>query len=374
MLSRIFDDTNGGFDDTDEEFEQLIGRTVSFIIPKGAFVNSVFGQCLSRPSFLTMKTSRELPLTDASILYSSLVARVKQESPFDEAVQDQAVDLLNMLEPKRNERKLADSIIKDLVPSSAGSPSDFIESILTLLSSPHSTVVEAALSFLYESMCNSSFFVRYRLMESDLISKLLATTQTDILPISICRRVFRTLVNIVIYCLQLARPYLFCEFGLTEVPDAFTRREMIFPKVVIPLSQFVAFLISNRFFLNKDLTIYVMALLGTLIEISPFHRPTLEFVVTSPIAFAFSSCLSTEFTPVLKNSLFCIYRSLGDWKNKGPEVVQSGKRMMRALLSEGFEDTLEQMPMSEKIGTFKSSVVECHTLSQKLGSNVTRSQ
>ncbi|KAK2957787.1 hypothetical protein BLNAU_7221 [Blattamonas nauphoetae] len=48
---------------------------------------------------------------NASILYSSLVARVDQESRFDEAVQDQAVELLKMLEPKPNERKLADSII-----------------------------------------------------------------------------------------------------------------------------------------------------------------------------------------------------------------------------------------------------------------------
>ncbi|KAK2957793.1 hypothetical protein BLNAU_7227 [Blattamonas nauphoetae] len=371
MLSGIFDDTDSGFDDTDEEFEQLIGRTVSFIIPKGAFVNSVFGQSLSRPSFLTMTTSRELPFSDGSILYSSLVARVKQESPFDEAVQDQAVELLKMFEPKPNESKLADAIIKNLVPSSAGSTSGFIDSIVTLLSSPHSRVVEAALSFLFESICNSSFVVRHHLVESDLISKLLATTQTHILPISINVTIFGKLVNVIIYCLQLARPFYVSELGISALA-AFNHREMIFQKVVIPSSQFMTSLISNRHFLNEALLDWFMVLLTVLLRMCPFHRPTLEFVLDSPIAMGFSSCLTlVEDEHRFWVTLLNIHNSLKEWKKQSREVAQSGERMIQSLFSVGFEDTLDQMSMRDKGGYCGLRLVELvHCISLMLGSNV----
>ncbi|KAK2961650.1 hypothetical protein BLNAU_3448 [Blattamonas nauphoetae] len=379
MLSRIFDDIDGNCDDTDgendnsnDEFEQLIGRTVSFIIPKGAFVNSVFGQSLSRASFLAMETSKELPFSDGSILYSSLVARVEQDSPFDEAVQDQAVELLKMLEPKQDEIKLADSIIKDLVPSSAGSTSGFIDSIVTLLSSPHSRVVAAAISFLYESMRNSSLAVRHLLVESDLITKLLATAQTHILPTSLNGTIFSKLVNVIKLSLELARPFYVGQLGFTAAVEKFNHREVIFQKVVLPSSQFVTFLISNRYNLNGDTFNLFTWLLDRFITIAPYHRPTLDFVITSSIVMALSSCLSfVEDDGDLWTNLTNISESLEFWKEEGAEVVKCKKRMIEALFSEGFEDTLEQKLRSNKDGYFGFRLAKnCHSISQKLGSNV----
>ncbi|KAK2943047.1 hypothetical protein BLNAU_22021 [Blattamonas nauphoetae] len=37
--------------------------------------------------------------------------------------------------------------------------------------------------------------------------------------------------------------------------------------------------------------------------------------------------------------------TIEDWEDACPELVQFGKRMIQALFSEGFEDTLEQMLM-----------------------------
>ncbi|KAK2961664.1 hypothetical protein BLNAU_3462 [Blattamonas nauphoetae] len=374
MLSGIFDDIDGGFDDTDEEFEQLIGRTVSFVIPKGAFVNSVFGQSLSRASFLTMETSKELPFSDGSILYSSLVARVKQDSPFDEAVQNQAVELLKMLEPKPNEIKLADSIIKDLVPSSAGSTSGFVDSIVTLLSSPHSRVVAAAISFLYESMRHSSLAVRHLLVESDLISKLFTTAQTHILPTSINGPIFSKLVDVIDNCLNLAAPFNLWKHHISTTVDQFNHRGIIFQKVVIPLSQFVTSLFTNRPSFNGDVFRSFMYLLDVLLRMCPFHRPTLEYVLASPIVMAFSSCLSfVEDDMCLSVALRNISDSLYKWKKESPQVAQSGKRMLQSLFSESFEDTLEQMMMFEKSKHYGFSIVnECHAISKSLGLNVGR--
>ncbi|KAK2960031.1 hypothetical protein BLNAU_4914 [Blattamonas nauphoetae] len=76
---------------------------------------------------------------------------------------------------------------------------------------------------------------------------------------------------------------------------------------------------------------------------SPFHRPTLEFVLASPIVMAFSSCLSLVKNNFVKARVLSTINSLlQEWKKEGPEVAQSGKRVMQALFSEGIEDIVEQ--------------------------------
>ncbi|KAK2961665.1 hypothetical protein BLNAU_3463 [Blattamonas nauphoetae] len=127
--------------------------------------------------FLVFDPNSKLSFAEKSKIYCSLVALVNAEHPFDNALQDRAVRFLKSLEPKWNESDLAANLVTYLVPSSVGSPSGFVESISTLGSSPHSTVVAAALSFLKDTTFCSSIEIRCRLVESDRILNLLSTVQ-----------------------------------------------------------------------------------------------------------------------------------------------------------------------------------------------------
>ncbi|KAK2957855.1 hypothetical protein BLNAU_7289 [Blattamonas nauphoetae] len=211
-----------------------------------------------------------------------VIALVRDKYPFHNALQDKAALFLKSLEPKDFDRTLTNKLVTHLVPSSVRSPSGFVESIVTLLSSPHSTVVEAALSFLNETMKTSSPAIRYPLVELDLITNLFATVHPHTLPISGNEPIFDNLIEIIRNCVDLAHPSRLSNLGITTTVGQYTHREMILQKVVI-----------HVFLLNT-----------TLINILSF---------------------------------------LSEWKNEGPEVAQSGKRMMQALISEGFEDMLEQM-------------------------------
>ncbi|KAK2944216.1 hypothetical protein BLNAU_20885 [Blattamonas nauphoetae] len=322
--------------------------------------------------FLYFDEYTELSFEDKSTIYCSLLNLVKADYPFDDALQDKAIRFLKILGPQRGRQDQANQLVTDLVPSSAGSHAGFVESILTLLSSPHSNVVAAALSFLYRITASSSTEIRCRLVESDLISKVLATFRPHTMSIARNEAIIDDLNIIVRDCLFLADPYYLRELSITAAFSQFTHREMIFQKVVLPLSQYVAFLISNRLFLNEDLLDSFMSLLTVLFQIGPFHRPTLDFVVASPIVMAFSSCLSfVEDESTLWFILRDIAQSLGECTEYGPEVVQSAKRMMQALFSEGFEDTLEQMLMNDKDEYSGFCLVrDCHDFTQLLGSNV----
>ncbi|KAK2950200.1 hypothetical protein BLNAU_14886 [Blattamonas nauphoetae] len=312
---------------------------------------------------------------DMSRIYCSLVALVKADYTFDKALQDRASRFLKNIEQKLRNKDQADKLVTDFVHSSSGSPSGFVESISTLLTSPHSKVVNTALSFLF-NVTASSTENRCRLVASDIVSNVLATVQPHTLPISGNESKFNDLIVIIIteHCISLALPFYLNLLGITTAVDQYNHHEMIFQKVVLPSSHFSIYLISNWLILNRNLMDSFMILLSTIFEIGPFHRPTLEYVVASPIVMGFSSCLSfVEMNGVLNNMFSFINDSLDEWKKEGPEVAQSGKRMMQALFSEGFEDTLEQMLTINKDGNSGRYIIDyCRSISQRLGSNVKR--
>ncbi|KAK2960051.1 hypothetical protein BLNAU_4934 [Blattamonas nauphoetae] len=331
------------------------------------------GSILSeRELFLSFDINTELSFEDKSRIYNSLVALVKAEYPFDKALHDRAVVFLISLKPNWAQQDLATQLVTDLVPSSARSLSGFIDSILTLLSSPHSTVVAATMSFLSETVLKASHAIRDRLIQSDLISKVLAIIQPHTLSISGNETIFDNLVQIISHDIFLTIPSSLRGLGLTTAVGEYNHREMIFQKVVLPSSELVTFLISHRLFLNDDLLRSFVYLLNTFLRICPFHRPTLEFVLTSPIAMAYSSCISFFENEIrLWITLQHINQSLSEWKSYETEAAQSGQRILQALLSESFEDTLEQMSMRDKGGQFSDKTVkECNSITQKLGANV----
>ncbi|KAK2946225.1 hypothetical protein BLNAU_18827 [Blattamonas nauphoetae] len=288
-------------------------------------------------------------MPEKSAIYNSLVALVKAEYQFGETLQDRAARFLQNIEPMWFQATYADQLVTELVPSSDGSPSGFIESIVTLLSSPHSTVIGAALSFINKTLYFLSKEIRYRLAESDLITNVLAIVQPHKLPISGNETIIVSLLAIIFNFFNLATSPSVRNFSTTAAIDAFNHYEMIFQNVVIPSSQFLTFLISNRVIISGELLNSFMLLLFTLLRFCPYHRPTLEFVLASPIVLAFSSGLRfVENDDALWNILFTFDQSLLEWKTEGPEVAQSGKRMRQALFSEGFDDTLEGLLFLEE--------------------------
>ncbi|KAK2958396.1 hypothetical protein BLNAU_6666 [Blattamonas nauphoetae] len=189
-----------------------------------------------------------------------------------------------------------------------------------------------------------SVLVRLKADSFDFISKILATVQPHTQPISGNETILCGISTIIVKFLYLATLYSLRKLNITDDVEKYNHRETIFLKVVIPSSPFVTLLIPDRYILNERLSESFMDLLAKLLQIGPSHQPTLEFVLASPIVIVFSTHLSfVEKMNNLLNAIRTINISLKEWNAEGPEVIKSGKRMMQALFSEGFDDTLEQM-------------------------------
>ncbi|KAK2946113.1 hypothetical protein BLNAU_18955 [Blattamonas nauphoetae] len=255
------------------------------------------------------------------------ITLVKEAYPFDNALQDRAARFLMSLEHEYANKRGAMKLATDLVPSSSGSFSGFFENIITILSSPHSPVISTALSLLHKTTRYLSQEIRYQLVESDLITKVFATVRPHKLPIWGNEAIHNCLIWIVTESIHLAYPFYLRDVGVTPTVDTWTHREIVFQKVVVPSSQFLKYLVSNRHILNEDLHLN-------------------------------------------RRLLNDINFSLKEWKDQGPELVQSAKRMIQALFWEGFEDTLEQMLRHDQSGYIGSFLVEDGLkLSRFLGAN-----
>ncbi|KAK2960040.1 hypothetical protein BLNAU_4923 [Blattamonas nauphoetae] len=286
---------------------------------------------------------------DKSTLYNSLVALVQAKYPFDNILQERAVRFLYDLEPTWRETDYPDKLI--------------------MISFP---LQETALSFLYKTIFETVPSLQCHLVKSDLVAKVFATLQPQALPISGNEPIFDNLIKIIDICVDFTSPFSLRKLGITSAADQYNHREMIFQKVVIPSSHFTTFLISNRHIPGARFDFNVLYLLCSFVGISPFHRPILEFVLASPIVMAFSSWLSSAEDVFPLNTILINIRSMpNEWTMEGPESAQSGKRMMQALISEGFENTLEQMMVQDEDGQHGLSFVSyCLSLIQFLGSNV----
>ncbi|KAK2958391.1 hypothetical protein BLNAU_6661 [Blattamonas nauphoetae] len=271
---------------------------------------------LLQERLLSFDAESDLSFEDKSTLYSSLVSLIQEKCVFDDTLQDKTVVFLKHLGPYVVGPPSADVLITELVPSTDGSSSGFVDSACILLSSPHARIVSAVLN----------------LPIGELDTFLLS-------------------INTILYkSILLTIPSNLNDLKITDPSAQHNRRQLIFQRVIQPSSQYITFHCQNRYILgDPDLSGSSMDVLGRLASTSPFHIPTLEFILERPVVMTIQSYLSLfENLETRWTSLLDITLSLTGWKKQGPETDQLLKRMIQALFSEGFEDTLEVMLLHDK--------------------------
>ncbi|KAK2943966.1 hypothetical protein BLNAU_21112 [Blattamonas nauphoetae] len=101
-----------------------------------------------------------------------------------------------------------------------------------------------------------------------------------------------------------------------------------------------------------------------------------KYVHASPIALAISRSLSfVEDNHAFWLLLLFIEMALKEWQNQSPEVTQSAKRMIQALISEGFEEPVEPKMQHNTRNLFSNKIVEeSRIVSKLMGANVACSE
>ncbi|KAK2955470.1 hypothetical protein BLNAU_9517 [Blattamonas nauphoetae] len=157
-------------------------------------------------SVLKYPSNSRLTFEEESTIYNSLVALLKMGYPFDNALQDRAVQFLKYFTPYFGNRQRSEKFVTDLVHSSAGAPSGFVESICTLLASPFSAVIAETMQLLFISTKEMYAPIRYLLVASDLISRTITAFQPQTRPISGNEEIHSRLAGIINNVIIIADP------------------------------------------------------------------------------------------------------------------------------------------------------------------------
>ncbi|KAK2962921.1 hypothetical protein BLNAU_1944 [Blattamonas nauphoetae] len=254
-----------------------------------------------------------------------------------------------------------------------GSLSGFTDSVCILLSSPRPNIVLSTLSFLKVIVIYSSEAHKMRFVQTGIVPRIIPILQSDPIPFWGLNRFIDSLTWILIQFARLAGLYALHFLKIADPSTQHRHRELILQRVILPSSPYITFLCQDRsLFDDESRSCTIMEILGLLVTICFFHIPTLEFVLDSPIVMRIHDYLSFIDNDLpTYHVLNLVEDSFENWKEEGPEVIQSGKQTIHALLSEGFETTLEQM-MFQKNEQFPgdSIVRNCHKIIQYLGANV----
>ncbi|KAK2943461.1 hypothetical protein BLNAU_21644 [Blattamonas nauphoetae] len=307
---------------------------------------TIVPDCLS----LWLKYSKQRSTFEyQSELYASLVSLIKAEYPLEDSLQDEAVLFLKNLHPIWYISNNPRHFLNYLLPNGNGTWTGFIDSIGTLLSSPYPKIIDAGLYFVNYVIGKYTPIVQYQCFHTDFLSKVLSFVDPPHLPIACHPKLHYNLVYIINSGLDFAVPP---KYGKLPFPHTITQNdnsELVFNNVIVPSSEYLHFLCQNRHNLRGDLVEAFSCLLCTLFHVGPYHAPTLEFVLSHRIVMT-SLCLFSFGKNHIKKRDFHMDMDEYSHPSTTPLVTRvqshSGKRLVQVLLSVGFEDTLEQILMT----------------------------
>ncbi|KAK2960176.1 hypothetical protein BLNAU_4729 [Blattamonas nauphoetae] len=288
--------------------------------------------------------SEEVPKTvdEWAVIFRSLVSTVNSQPALDVTLEAKAVQFLETVDPEDEE--MADALLSSRVSSSDDSWTNFIQCIVVLISSPSLVITAATMEMLGTLIRNCSTKVHFTLVKADLIPQLVITLNILSLSFTEAEDIHTNLVKIIDNCLFLSTPLGLSLLRIKDREKRQTVHETVLKHVLVPSEEYICHLCVNRFsIVDGDQSKSFLALLAQILERSPYYRPTLEFVLNTPVILTIPSCL-TYFDN--DDSILKFMRLMAEiqdrWNTQRGYERHIWKTMDQMLRMEGFCDAIEQ--------------------------------
>ncbi|KAK2960281.1 hypothetical protein BLNAU_4834 [Blattamonas nauphoetae] len=248
----------------------------------------------------------------------------------------------------------------NLASHSDGSLTNFVQSIVVLLSTPNQMITTATMEILEALINLCSAKIRLAFFKADLITQLINSLNPQSLSLSDCEDIHINLMKIINCCIWLPTPYGLRTLEIEDGNEQQDVHEIVLTQVLMPSEKNICHLCVNRSsIINGKQSRFFLILLARLLKISPYYRPTLEFVLHMPVFLTIPSCLA-----FFEND-YSIYWFLSymvdaqrEWNDTRGEVQQMWKTVDRMLRTEGIEDVIEEKLPNDQNGDFGQWIVD----------------
>ncbi|KAK2948879.1 hypothetical protein BLNAU_16222 [Blattamonas nauphoetae] len=310
--------------------------------------SSADSPCPDCSAFLKWKYNRRDSESEKAVVLRSLVATVKSQPAFDVNLEAKAVKFLKSVDPDDGDS--ADAFLRSFASNSDDSPTDFIKSMIVLVSSTSQAIIKSSMKMLLRLTWKCSAEVHYTLMKADLISQLVVTLNPHSLSFAEAEDIHINLIHIINNQILLATPD-----GLTylRIEDEYGQQAVcktVLQQVLTPSEKYIRHLCTNRFsIVHGDFSTRFLLLLPALLQISPFYQRTMDFVFHMPIILTIPSCLTFfENDEAIFDFLYEMNVIHQKWNKQCGEVQQIGKKVHQMLRMEGIEDVIEKRLRNDK--------------------------
>ncbi|KAK2963586.1 putative Protein kinase domain containing protein [Blattamonas nauphoetae] len=233
-------------------------------------------------AFLNWDECRLESEQEIAVVFRSLVVTLKFQPALDASLEAKAIKFLEFVKPKG--RQSADAFLSTLASSSDESVSDFVRCIVVLVSSPSQIITTAAMEILNQLIYWCSPQVRLALVRADLFPQLITALNPQSHSFSEAVDIHTNLLSSITRSLRLTTPDCLTQLEIEDGNEEQAVHETVFQQVLTPSGKYICHLCVNRFsIVDGVLCMYFLALLAGVLEISPSHQWTMDFVLNRPV-------------------------------------------------------------------------------------------
>ncbi|KAK2944283.1 hypothetical protein BLNAU_20779 [Blattamonas nauphoetae] len=307
--------------------------------------------------FLNWNEDTPDSVEEKAIVFQSLVATVQLQPSLDVSLEAKAVTFLKSVD--LDDKESADAFLSSLRRTIDESSTNFIQSIVVLLSSTSRAITTTAMDMLDSLIVFCSVKIRLALVKADLIPQLI----TNIHPLSLS---FAEAVDIHInviattaHSLLPATPDDLEKLGIKGENGQQAVHEAVLHQVLVPSEKYICHLCMNRFsIIDGKQSESFLTLLAQLLEICPYYQPTMGFVLNMPVVLTIPSCLTFfENENSIWYFLDFIVELQRKWNKLRGNQQQMWKTVQQLLRMEGIEDVMEAKLRNDKSSSFGGWIV-----------------
>ncbi|KAK2958147.1 hypothetical protein BLNAU_6851 [Blattamonas nauphoetae] len=285
-----------------------------------------------------------------AVVFRSLVATVKLQPSLDDSLEAEAVEFLESVTPTQYSE--ADAFISSLKSISDEYTTDFVQSIMVLISSASQAIIVASIKMLDSLIIHSSIADQLVLIQADLIPQVIITLNPLSLPFAETEDIHLNLMTIITNSVWFTTPFGLGELKIEDRNKQLAVHKTVLNQVLVPSAKYICHLYLNRYsIVDRMPSMRYLQLLTILIEISPYYQPTMDLIVALPIFLAIPSCL-TSFKDGYSNWSFLsvMIDVQQEWNETRGEMREMGKTVDRMLRMEGIEDVMEEKLQNDQKG------------------------
>ncbi|KAK2953051.1 hypothetical protein BLNAU_12040 [Blattamonas nauphoetae] len=291
------------------------------------------------------------------VLPLSLVATVKIRPILNDSLVRKAVKFLESVSDSA--RSSAIAFLSNRERTTAESSTDFVQSIVVLLSIPSQPIATATMKMLGNMIVGCSAEVRLALVTADLITQIILTLNPLTFSFTEAADIHINLMESINWTVWLITPDGLSRLRIQNHDGRQAVYETVFKQVLTLSEKYIWHLCVNRISMADDkFSYFLTSVLARLLEVCPYHQPTMEFVLHMPVILTIPSCL-TFFE--IDNSIWYFLDNMNHtqqkWNKTRGAVRHMWKTVHRRLRMEGIEDVIEVKLQNDRNGDFGGWIV-----------------